>query len=197
MGYTKVRGYSDRQLLQRVKSLKSYQSIPKDYWLLVIRSNEDTPDVYDDKVYIFKGEKFIDVMPATSNPGVWSLKNFASYGASGAGVIKADEWYYGVWNRGMHRGKVEALVQVGPFKIIRDNNRNTKSGDSGKWSWESWKGFNFHPNTYIKRRRGIFSWIIGTWSSGCVVVNDSTKYFNFIDNSKPQRSFSVCFLNEF
>ena len=65
-----VRFYTDKQILDRVKSLPSFQFIPSDYWLCGIRSTEDKSDNYDDKFYLFKGEKFIMVTSGTTNPGV-------------------------------------------------------------------------------------------------------------------------------
>jgi len=57
-----VKNYTDEQLLSRVKSLPNFKSIPTDYWILGVRSNEDTPDAFDDKFYIYKGEQFITVL---------------------------------------------------------------------------------------------------------------------------------------
>lgn len=196
MSYTKVRGYKDVEILNRVKSLPSFKYIPENYWIVGIRSNEDTYDVFDDKFYIFKGEKFIDVMTGTTNTGGYGLKEFKRWSSKGVAQIKDDEIYYNVWSRGKHKGKIEALVQTGPFKVHRDNNRNDKSGDVSEWTWEEWKGLNFHPNTYnlfntIKR------WFIGKWSIGCQVVNDTPKYKKFIENTRPQKTFTYCLLKEF
>lgn len=193
---TKVRNYTDEELLNKVKSLKSYNYIPKDYWIIGIRSKEDTYDVYDDKFYIFKGEKFIDVMTGTTNTGAYGLMNFHLWNKKGAAQVVANEIYYGVWNRGKHKSKVEALVQISPFKIIRDNNRNKKSGDINKWTWENWIGINFHPNTY-NLLSTIKKWTIGQWSVGCQVINDIPKYKKFLDYTKPQRTFTYCLLDEF
>lgn len=62
-----VRTYKDKELLEKVKSLSSFKDIPSGYWLLGVRSNEDTPNRFDDKIYLFKGEEFILVTSATTN----------------------------------------------------------------------------------------------------------------------------------
>jgi hypothetical protein len=196
MGYTKVRGYTNKELLDKVKSLSSFKFIPEGFWVLGVRSNEDTYDVFDDKFYVFKGEKFITVMTGTTNTGGYGLSDYDKWSSKGAAQIKADEWYYDVWSRGKHRGKVEALRQVGPFKVIRDGNKNKKSGDNTLWKWEEWKGLNFHPNTYNLTQK-IKRWIIGKWSVGCQVANDIPKYKKFIDSTRPQKLFTYCLLDEF
>ena len=44
-----VKNYTDKQLLDRVMSLKSFTFIPAGLWLLFVRSNEDQNNVFDDK----------------------------------------------------------------------------------------------------------------------------------------------------
>ena len=196
MGYTKVGGYSDKKLLNRIKSLKSFKYFPTGFWIIGVRSDEDTFNVFDDKFYIFKGEKFIDVMTGTTNTGGYGLKEFTKWTTRGAAQIKANEIYYDVWTRGKHRGKIAGLKQTGSFKVIRDNNKNEKSGDKNEWSWEEWKGLNFHPNTY-NLAQTVKRWVIGKWSTGCQVSNDVPKYAKFMEKSKPQKRFTYCLLKEF
>lgn len=196
MGHTKVRGYTDKELLNKVKSLPSFKYIPEGFWVLGIRSNEDTYDVFDDKFYVFKGEKFKDVMTGTTNTGGYGLNSYDKWSDKGAAQIKADEWYYNVWERGKHKGKVEALKQVGAFKVIRDNNKNQKSGDIDSWTWEKGKGLNFHPNTYNLLQK-VKRWVIGKWSIGCQVPNDIPKYKKFIEGTRPQNTFTYCLVDEF
>lgn len=196
MSYTKVRGYNDKELLNKIKSLPSFKFIPNDYWIVGIRSNEDTYDIFDDKFYIFKGEQFVDVLTGTTNTGGYGLKEFKKWSNKGAAQIKGNEIYYGVWTRGKHNGKVDALKQTGPFKVIRDGNMNQKAGDSSEWTWESGKGLNFHPNTY-NLGQTLIRWVIGKWSTGCQVINDIPKYVKFLEKTKPQNVFTYCLLEEF
>ena len=71
-----VRNYTDKELLDRVKSLKTYKTLPSNRWILGVRSKADIPNEFDDKFYIFEGEKFIDVLTGTTHPGLTILKNF-------------------------------------------------------------------------------------------------------------------------
>jgi hypothetical protein len=51
-----VRNYTDKQLLDKVKSLSTFTHIPESLWVLGVRSTADMPDEFDDKFYIFRGE---------------------------------------------------------------------------------------------------------------------------------------------
>ena len=76
-----VKSYTDQQLLDRVEALKTYHGIPLAMWLLFVRSNEDANDLFDDKVYIFKGSDFQFVTSCTTNKG-----------NKGTAVMEADQW---------------------------------------------------------------------------------------------------------
>jgi len=193
-----MKNYTDEEILNKIKTLSSFTHYPKTYYIVGIRSKEDKPDTYDDKFYIYKGTTFITVMTGTTNSGLYGLKNFNLWNKKGTAIVKVDECYYNVWTRGLHKRKVPALVQTGKLKIIRDNNRNNKSGDSNLYSIESGIGINFHPNTYnLNIVNKIINIIIGKWSVGCSVINDIIKYRSFLNYTKPQKIFTYILLNEF
>lgn len=190
-----VRTYKDKELLEKVKSLSSFKDIPSGYWLLGVRSNEDTPNRFDDKIYLFKGEEFILVTSATTNPGTPTLKQFEKVNKAGAAVLKADLWYHNLWKYGKHNGKIEALLQLGnSVQVYRDTDKDDKSEQQGKLQ-EGYFGINFHPNTYDLD--GASGSEIGWWSSGCQVVNDMDKYREMIKLLKTEKSVSYCLINEF
>jgi hypothetical protein len=196
MSYNNVRNYTDKQLLDKVKSLDSFVKIPRGMWILGVRSNEDAADINDDKFYVFKGEKFIMVLRGSTNPGKYALLNWRRWSKKGAAVIKANEWYYSVWKKGLHKGKMEALKQVGEFKVIRDNNNNMKSGDGNTWTWERNRGLNFHTVSY-KKGVNVVRKLIGLWSAGCQIVNNVTNYYKFLRLTGDQQRFTYCLLDEF
>lgn len=196
MSYNKVRSYTDKELLDRVKSLPSYVKIPGGHWILGVRSKEDAADINDDKFYIFKGEEFVMVMPGSTNPGKYGLLNWRKWSKKGAAIIKANEWYYSVWKRGLHKGKMEALLQVGEFKVVRDNDNDLKSEDDEEWTWERNRGLNFHTQTYKTVQRVIRKFI-GLWNIGCQTPSDSKKYYDFLRESQPQKKFTYCLIDEF
>jgi len=190
-----VRPYTDKELLEKVKSLSSFKSIPSGYWLLGVRSLDDLPNRFDDKIYLFKNEDFVLVTSATTNAGTPTLRQFEKINKDGAAVLKANEWYYNVWKYGKHNGKVEALLQLGnKVKVYRDTDKDDKSEEQGKLQ-EGYFGINFHPNTYDLSRPT--SNLVGWWSAGCQVVNNVAKYKTIIRLVKPQKYVTYCLINEF
>ncbi len=193
-----VKSYTDKQILDRAKSLPSFQFIPRDYWICGVRSTEDKTDTYDDKFYLFQGEKFIMVTSGTTNPGKWGLNNFATYNSKGCAVVKTDEWTYNLWANGLHKGKMQALVQVKDILYYRDNNKNDKSEEIGAIQ-RGIIGINFHTCTYDKPNvaQKFIGWIIGKWSEGCQVANIAKDYYALISLVLKQHRTSYCLLKEF
>jgi hypothetical protein len=190
-----VKTYNDKQLLERVKSIHNYVGIPSGYWILGVRSTEDTANSFDDKFYLFHGEEFIWVTSGTTNPGTPTLKQFEKVNKNGAAVLKSEQWYYDVWKFGKHNGKVDALLQLGAaVQVYRDADKDDDSEQQGKLD-TGYFGINFHPNTYDLSKPSGTS--IGWWSAGCQVVNNVTKYKEFIKLCKPQKFTSYCLINEF
>jgi hypothetical protein len=190
-----VRQYTDKQLLARVKELDSFKNIPAGYWLLGVRSLDDIPNTFDDKIYLFKGEEFVLVTSATTNPGTPTLKQFEKVNKDGAAVLKADQWYYNVWKYGKHNGKVEALLQLGnKVQVYRDTDRDSKSEEKGALQ-SGYFGINFHPNTYdLSKGSGTN---IGWWSAGCQVVNNIPNYKTMIKLLKNEKFVTYCLVDEF
>lgn len=201
-----VKSYTDDQLLSRVKALPSFKSIPKGRWIIGVRSDEDTENKFDDKFYVYEGEKFIQVMSGTTNPGKTILRGgFKSYNSEGAAVVKADEWYYDLWKYGLHKGKMPALLQLGAQIIVfRDGDQDGKSEEIGK-PIKGWFGINFHTNTYdfSKANLKVKAEDIGSWSAGCQVINDrekyaeQMKYFSLALKNGSQTHVSYVLLKEF
>lgn len=192
---TNVKNYNDKQILDRVKSLKSFNGIPQGYWIVGVRSNEDAPNKYDDKFYLFNGEQFVKVVTGTTNPGTPILQGgYLKYNKVGAAVVKADEVYYDVWKFGLHQGKMPALKQVGPFIVYRDGNKDGKSEEIGAPITGSGYGINFHTCSYLEK---VVGENIGTWSAGCQVINNTEQYYMIINLIKNQNRITYCLLNEF
>ena len=203
---TKVRSYKDSELLEKVKSLPNFKKIPKNRWILGVRSNEDAYNSYDDKFYEFEGEKFIRVLTGTTNAGAGVLRGgFLKYNKKGVAVLKAEEWYYNVWSYGLHRGKMPALLQRGRrVKVFRDGNKNKSIEEIGEPEF-GWFGINYHTNTYnfsVKSLK-VVNWLIGYWSAGCQVINNRKEYVKQIEYYKQahengtQIMVSFCLVNEF
>jgi hypothetical protein len=191
-----VRNYTDKEILDRIKSLPSFKTIPTKKFIAGFRSNEDAPNKFDDKFYMFEGEKFIDVVTGTTNPGTPVLQGgFLKYNKVGAAVVKADMWYYDVWAYGLHMGKMPALRQVAPITVYRDGDKDGKSEEIGA-PITGLYGINFHAATYNNAFTGLQE-NIGEWSAGCQVVNDKQKHLKWIEMLKTQSRVSYVLLNEF
>lgn len=191
-----VRNYTDKEILDRIKSLPSFKAIPTAKYIVGIRSNEDATNKFDDKFYMFEGEKFIDVTTGTTNPGAPILEGgFLKYNKAGAAVVKADTWYYDVWAYGLHMNRMPALRQVGKITVHRDGDKDGKSEELGA-PITGLYGINFHAATYNSDFKGIQE-NIGEWSAGCQVVNDKQEHLRWVEMLKAQPRVSYVLLNEF
>ena len=191
---TNVRNYTDKELLDRAKSLESFTSIPQGYWLLGVQSDEDKFNTFDDKFYLYKGEEFILTTSGTTNAGKSAMLGYEKYNKLGVAVIKTDEWTIDLWKAGFHKGKMKALRQINPIKHYRDNNKNTKIEEIGK-VYESIIYCNFHTNSYNRWTKLVRS-VIGGWSACCQVVNNPIDYYLILKKIGNQK-VSYCLLKEF
>jgi hypothetical protein len=181
---TNVRSYTDKQLLARVKTLKDFKYIPKGYWLLFVRSNEDEFDRFDDKAYLFKGLTFILVTSCTTNKG-----------DHGTAVIKSDQWLYNGFIYGLHKGAMKCLRQNKPFHFYRDTNKDQRTEEIGKVLYANiqtqFHGATYHEGVPVVRDK------IGLWSEGCIVANVNTDYEKIISTVKKQGVVTGCLIMEF
>lgn len=192
-----VRSYKDKELLDKVKSLSSFSFIPSSRWILGVRSKADESNIFDDKFYIFEGEKFIDVLTGTTHPGLTILKNFHKYNSKGAAVVASDRWYYDLWVFGMHKGKIPALLQLGnKITVYRDGDGDGKSEEIGNTE-SGFFGINFHLNSYNLQSK-LTKTQINDWSAGCQVPNQTDKYLKQMEYFKDYKGkVSYCLINEF
>lgn len=189
-----MREYSISELLDKVKSLKSFRIIPKDYWILGIQSKEDKFNEFDDMFYLFKGEEFIMKLTGTTNAGLTGLKSYSAYNSQGCAVIKTNEWYYNLWKPGKHKSKMRALIQASPIKYYRDWNKNSKVEEIGELK-SGIIGVNFHTATYSTSP--YIAKFINGWSTGCQVANNTTDYFEVLDTIGVQSKITYCLIKEF
>lgn len=203
---TKVKSYTDQQLLDRAASLEDFKTFPKGRFFIFVRSNEDTPNVYDDKAYLYDGSTdiptFIGVASCTTNPGTPALTGgFKKFNKKGAALIKANQWCYNAFFYGLHRGKMPALRQRLPIWYHRDGDMDNKSEELGEPEYAVYYT-NIHSNTY-KYFDKVVKMFIGGWSYGCIVINARKKYITWINwfkakqKSGEQKYVSACILEEF
>jgi len=179
-----VKNYNDKQLLDRVMSLKSFTFIPAGLWLLFVRSNEDQNNVFDDKCYVFKFNEFQFVTSCTTNKG-----------NKGTAVMEAGAWYYDSYAYGLHRGKMPALRQVKGIPYRRDFTNDLKTNPTTEVKRDL-INMNIHGATYNKGSKQVATQI-GGWSEGCIVFNNNPDYERMIKMAKDFQFVSICLINEF
>lgn len=189
-----VRSYTDKQLTTRAFSLDSFAYIPSGYWLLGVQSNEDAYNEFDDKFYLFKGNRFIMVLSGTTNAGASAIMNYKKFNPKGVAVLKTNEWYYNCWQAGLHKGKMRALKQIAPMKFYRDWNKNRRIEETGKLR-EGIIGCEFHTATYTDNMNFVRK-LIGGWSAVCQVANSTKDYYKVLALVGTNK-VSYCLLKEF
>lgn len=190
----KLRGYTDKELLDRASRIRGFSGFPDDYWILGVQNSGHGFNVFDDKVYIYKGKQFIMVLPATTNAGS-VLKQISPYNKKGTAIIKTNEWYHNLWRNGLHKGRMKALVQISNILYYRDNDKNGIPDEKGTL-YKGLIGINYHTVSYTKKTNFIAKYI-GNWSVGCVVIPDVDKYYKSLELFKNQKYVSYCYLKEF
>lgn len=198
--------YSDKQLIQRMMSLPSFQYIPGGYHIIAVRSKEDKFNEFDDKFYFFEGVTCKFVMTCTTNPGGPALLGgWKKYTKDGAAVIKADEVYYNAFQASdgkkirHHNGKIPCLRLIAKIKYTRDSNNDKKVDIVGPIFIDNY-ATNIHPNSYTFFDRIIetVKKYIGEWSYGCIVIPEEEKYYNlYHDCLKFGKPVTFTLLNEF
>jgi hypothetical protein len=186
-----VRAYRDTDLIKRVESLSTFKGWRDGVYDVWVRSDEDTFDRFDDKVYTFEVQKgipkFIMVCTGTSNAGAEGLLRFEKYNALGCAVLKSDTLIYGSHKFGKHKG-YDAYVQNIGFPYFRDGDKDKKAEEQGK-EYSNIIGANCH-------KAGVNSIVIGGWSVACLVRNQLEQYNKWLRYMN-KRPLSIVILKEF
>ena len=179
-----VRNYTTEQLLNHAKKMEGFKGFPTTYWTLFVASNEDANDRFDDKVYLFRGEKFVMVTSCTVNKG-----------NKGTGVVCHNVWNYGAFGYGLHQGKTPAGRQRVGFPYRRDFTNDGVTNPTSEVKKDI-RGFNFHAASHDLKSKAIKT-NIGGWSEGCMVLNNIPKYVEMLALLKPQKVWSMIIVTEF
>ena len=197
--YTKVRNYTTKQILDKIKSLPTFRGFPAGKSIVGARSIENYKNVNDDKFYLLdnfgdttKDPICYEVLTGTTQSGSHGFTNWYKWSKEGYAEIKANECYYDVWKGGYHNSKMMALKQYGDFKVIR---KKYFGDPNTKWKWESNKGLNFHTQSYNKLKK-VVSWFIGGWSTGCQSPNNVQDYYKIIKPLYEQDTVTYFLLDE-
>jgi hypothetical protein len=140
-------------------------------------------DKFDDQIAYFyydeNGKLVGKVVPATTDPSTLWLKD--PMNKKGAAVLKSGE-YKDAYALGLHRGGYEALVQVKPVTVIRDDDRNAlinylSDTQTGLF------GINIHKSSKGKNNEDI----IGSDSAGCQVFRNIPDFMDMMRLAQTSR----------
>lgn len=152
---------------------------------------------FDDQIAYFyyddKGKLIGKVAPATTDPSTAWLKD--PMNVKGAAVLKSGE-YKDAYAIGLHRNKYEALVQIKPVTVIRDNDRDALINYLAPTQTGLF-GINIHKSTKGKNNEDI----IGLDSAGCQVFRNIPDFMDMmrlaqVSRSKYGNKFSYILIDE-
>ena len=138
---------------------------PMDLNIIGLRNPTPTGGKFDDTICVayvdMLANDIIKHFPATTDPGIHYLTT--PINPSGAAILALGQ-HRGIWNIGKHKG-YDALIQVRPCTVVRDNNRDAFRDYDAKNTEYGMFGINLHsvdPHEYQTT--------IGRWSAGCQVL---------------------------
>jgi hypothetical protein len=130
-------------------------------------------------VYWFENMQWnVEVWPATTVPGtpwLWSPMN-----KTGAAVLVPGQ-YIDAYSLGQYKG-YEALIQTGPVKVYRDNNRDSQADENPDTIETGFFGICIH-------KAGLLTKYINKNSAGCQVFKCSADFDEFIALCRGQKKF--------
>ena len=140
-------------------------------------------DKFDDLLAYFyydeNGKIVGKVVPATTDPSTLWLKD--PMNKKGAAVLKSGE-YKDAYALGLHRGSYEALVQVKPVTVIRDDDRNALINYLADTQTGLF-GINIHKSSKGKNNEDI----IGSDSAGCQVFRNIPDFMDMMRLAQTSR----------
>lgn len=165
--------YNDELLLKckhanfkEILSAKGYKYYDKGIYnlnIIGIRSKDDTVNEFNDVIvveYSDGTDKCKLMYPATTKPGLKSLN--APVNSKGCAILVEGQ-YPSMFQKGLHQGKYDALTQLTPVKVYRDNNKDNKHDYTCNSIETGMFGINLH-------KAGENSIQVDGWSAGCQVI---------------------------
>lgn len=155
---------------------KGYAVFGKEYDLnlIGIRTHDGTANTFNDWFTVShlraSGVWAFYAFQCTTDPGLFWRKSPEN--VNGVAIVVPGQ-YRGLWTKGKHQGKYDALVQVAPIKVYRDNNKDGKL-DKGKID-EGLFGINCH-----RANPDHASAQVDKWSAGCQVFADPDDFAFFL-----------------
>lgn len=136
-----------------------------------VRAADTAANTFNDwlgVMYLQSGVWNMFAFPGTTDPGLYWREH--PMNVHGTALVKPGQ-YRGLWKRGRHQGKYEALVQASPISVYRDANRNATLEPREETVQVGMFGINMHranPNTPSVQ--------VNKWSAGCQVFADPIQF---------------------
>jgi hypothetical protein len=175
-------------LIKSVVHSKGYQWFDDKVNIGGIRTNDNTPDRWNDFIYMeYRGRFHIAV--GTTRPGVYWLQHPERQ----AGVfVMCPGQHIDIWHKGNHHD-YPALTQCKAMPGWRDNDRDNLVDPDKSKIYMDGQGVDFHhAHTTVKQV------VIDKYSAGCQVTDDILDWniFFAMFMSSPQEKFSYVLLEE-
>jgi len=118
-----------------------------------------------------QGMWFFRRWPITTDPGVYYREH--PMNVKGTAILKPGQWR-GLWKLGTFKGRYEALLQVGPCVVYRDNDKSATIELDGA---EDMGRFGICCHRASSSRT---SQTVDRWSAGCQVFSDPDFFDEFL-----------------
>lgn len=170
------------ELLKKLEAL-GFKTFSGNYNLnlIGIRSKKQVPNKFKDRfiiIYEENGHWHQLEFPFTSLPGHYYLTNPSR--VTGTAVLIHNKQYRSCWKLGLHRGKYEALTQVGEMSVWRDNNKDSIADFDGPVE-TGYFGINCHRASEYRQSESV-----DRWSAGCQVLANPSHFAVLINLVKQQ-----------
>ncbi len=133
-----------------------------------VRGSTSRVNYFDDSINIYYEDDLgwnHYTYEATTSPGEPALLNLTN--KEGTAILKAGQYLY---QKGLHKGQYEALVQKGPVTVYRDSNKDLVYDKDARYLESGFFGINIH-------KASLFSKFVGPDSSGCQVIKSGFDSF--------------------
>jgi len=164
----------------KAKGYKWFESGDYNLNIVGVRNSETLNEVtnkFDDYMtvsYKVDGMWNYNCFGCTTDPGKYWVENIMK--ESGVAILKPNQ-YRSTYQIGLHQGKYEALRQVKPVQVYRDNNLDVCYDLDEENIEKGIFGINIHRAT---KYEGKTSTQIDKWSAGCQVIASNDDWQDFM-----------------
>lgn len=148
-------------------------SIPFNLNIVGFRNLFGRTNYFDDIIaiyYEYQGEWMSVGYQATTRPGLPHL--LKPMNSNGAAILVPGQ-YRSAYSIGKHKGKYDALVQVGDVEVYRDNNQDSVYDSDSRTIDKGYFGINIHRASFGAK-------LVGPDSAGCQVIKERSDFESFM-----------------